>query len=309
MKMLLFGKNGQVGWELQRSLAPLGHVVALSSKSFSLCGDLNDPVGLQQTIRTVKPDVIINAAAYTAVDKAEEEHQLAYAINALGPGVLAEEAKRLDAWLIHYSTDYVFDGTGSRPRTEADSTGPLNIYGKTKRSGEKNVIASGCRHLILRTSWVYAVQGKNFIKTILKLARERDCLQIVDDQVGSPTGAELIADITAHLVQSLKIHHSQTDISGLYHLAAHGYASWYGVAHFILTQALEANVSLKTLPDQLQPIASIDYPTPAKRPLNSRLDTSNLQQTFHLYLPEWQVGVQRVVAEILTNQSFSSNPI
>lgn len=304
MKILLFGKNGQVGWELQRSLAPLGHLVALSANSASLCGDLTDPAGLQKTIRTVKPDFIINAAAYTAVDKAEKEHQLAHTINAHGPGVLAEEAKQVNAWFIHYSTDYVFDGTSDLPGIETDDINPLNIYGKTKQAGEKNIIASGCQHLILRTSWIYAAYGKNFIKTILKLARERDRLQIVDDQIGAPTGAELIADITAHLIELIRCRRDDNEISGLYHLTAQGYTSWYELARFVLQQAYDANVSLTILPDQLDPVASKDYPTLAKRPLNSRLNTLKLQNTFHFYLPEWRTGVKRTVAEILAGQAL-----
>ena len=305
MKILLFGKNGQVGWELQRSLAPLassGQLIALGTDSQTMCGNLTDPTGIQQTVQTVKPDIIINAAAYTAVDKAEKESQLAHTINAVAPAVLAQEASRLNAWLIHYSTDYVFDGSGDQPRTEADVTNPLNVYGETKLAGEKSIIEAGCPHIILRTSWVYAAFGNNFIKTILRLAQERDQLQIVDDQIGAPTGAELIADVTAHIVQSLRNQKSNPSVSGLYHLTAQGETSWYGFARFILTQAASANVVLKTSPGNLHPIDSADYPTPAKRPLNSRLNAEKLRQSFHLCLPEWQSGVSRTLTEILANQ-------
>lgn len=306
MKILLLGKNGQVGWELQRSLAPLastGQLIALGTDSQEICGNLADPEGIRQTVQAVKPDMIINAAAYTAVDKAEKEFQLAQTINAHAPAVLAEEAGRLNAWLIHYSTDYVFDGSGDQPRTEIEAANPLNVYGKTKLAGEQNIVESGCLHIILRTSWVYATFGNNFVKTILRLAQERDQLQIVADQIGAPTGAELIADVTAHIVQSLRNHADNTTVSGLYHLTAKGYTSWHGFADFILKQAATADVSLKTTPGNLHSITSADYPTPAVRPLNSRLNSTKLQKTFNLCLPEWQDGVSRTLTEILTNQS------
>lgn len=305
MKILLFGKNGQVGWELQRSLAPLaspGQLVALGTDSQTMCGNLADPAGIRKTIQTVKPDIIVNAAAYTAVDKAEQESQLAQIVNAIAPGVLAEEARRSNAWFIHYSTDYVFDGSGDRFHTENDAPNPLNVYGKTKLAGENNIIETDCRHVILRTSWVYATFGSNFIKTILRLAQERDQLRIVSDQIGAPTGAELIADVTAHIVRSLQSKVNETPVSGLYHLAARGHTSWYGFAHYILTQAARADVLLKTSTGSLYPIPSTEYPTPAVRPLNSRLDTTKLQKTFNLYLPDWQDGVFRTLSEILVNQ-------
>ena len=305
MKILLFGKNGQVGWELQRSLAPLaspGQLIALGTDSQVMCGNLADQAGIRKTILDVGPDIIVNAAAYTAVDKAEQESQLAQAVNAEAPGVLAEEARRLNAWLIHYSTDYVFDGSGDQFHTENDTPNPLNVYGKTKLAGESNIIETDCRHVILRTSWVYATYGSNFIKTILRLAQERDQLRIVSDQIGAPTGAELIADVTAHIVQSLRNRENEKSISGLYHLAAQGHISWYGFAHYILSQAASANVSLKTTTGNLYPIPSTEYPTPAVRPLNSRLDTTKLQKTFNLYLPDWHDGVFRTLSEILMNQ-------
>ncbi|AEJ00475.1 dTDP-4-dehydrorhamnose reductase [Nitrosomonas sp. Is79A3] len=296
MKILLFGGNGQVGWELQRSLIPLGELIALNSASENYCGDLTNLTGIKQTIRKIVPDIIVNAAAYTAVDKAENEPELAQILNAEAPGVLAQEAKQINARLIHYSTDYVFNGTGDQPYLETDPTEPLNVYGKTKLEGEKNIQTSGCSHLIFRTSWVYATYGNNFIKTMLRLAQHRDKLTIVNDQIGSPTGAELIADVTAHAMLTLK---RNPEVSGLYHLVAKGNTSWYDFAKFILKHAEHANIPLKVQSIALQPIKSSDFPLPAKRPLNSRLNICKLQKTFNLILPEWQVGVSRTLTEIL----------
>ena len=301
MKILLFGKNGQVGWELQRSLAPLGELIALNSASEEFCGDLTDLAGIRQTIRKVAPDIIVNAAAYTAVDKAESEAELAHILNAQAPGILAQEAKQLNAWLIHYSTDYVFNGGGDQPHLETDVTDPLNVYGKTKLEGENNIIASECLHLIFRTSWVYAVNGNNFVKTILRLAHQRDKLTIVNDQIGSPTGAELIADITADVLLSLK---HQSEVSGVYHLTAKGYTSWYEFAGFILEHARRTNFPLKIQSDALLPIMSVDFPLPAERPLNSRLNTYKLEKTFALNLPAWQAGVFRTLTEILSKERW-----
>jgi len=296
MKILLFGKNGQVGWELQRSLAPLGELIALNSTSEEFCGDLTNLTGLKKTIRKIAPDVIVNAAAYTAVDKAESEPELAHILNAQAPDILAQEARQLDAWLIHYSTDYVFNGAGNQPYLETDVTDPLNIYGKTKLEGEKNIITSGCSYLIFRTSWIYAANGNNFIKTILRLAQQRDKLEVVNDQIGSPTGAELLADITAYTLFSLK---HKPEVSGLYHLVAGGCTSWYDFARFILEYARCVNFPLKIQSDTLLPIAGKDFPLPAKRPLNSRLNTSKLENTFNLILPAWQTGASRTLTEIL----------
>lgn len=296
MKILLFGKNGQVGWELQRSLAPLGELIALNSTSKEFCGDLTNLIGLKRTIRKIAPDVIVNATAYTAVDKAESEPELAHVLNAQAPDILAQEARQLNAWLVHYSTDYVFNGAGNQPYLETDVTDPLNIYGKTKLEGEKNIITSGCSYLIFRTSWVYATNGNNFIKAILRLAQQRDKLEVVNDQVGSPTGAELLADITAYTLFSLKY---KPEVSGLYHLVAGGCTSWYDFARFILEYARYVNFPLKIQSDTLLPIASKDFPLPAKRPLNSRLNTSKLENTFNLILPAWQTGVSRTLTEIL----------
>ena len=300
-KILLFGKNGQVGWELQRSLAPLGELVALDSQgkhaqSQHLCGDFTNLQGIVQTIRDVAPDVIVNAAAHTAVDKAESEPELARTINALAPGVLAQEAKRSGAWLVHYSTDYVFDGSGDRPWLETDATGPLGVYGKTKLEGEEAILATGCKHLIFRTSWVYAARGGNFAKTMLKLAQERDSLNVINDQIGAPTGADLLADITAHAIRTAL---QRPDVSGLYHLVASGQTSWHGYASFIIDLARQAGVAIKVAPEAIQPVPTSAFPTPAKRPMNSRLNTSKLQNTFNLNLPHWQSGVTRLLAEIL----------
>ncbi|MDO8292001.1 MAG: dTDP-4-dehydrorhamnose reductase [Gallionella sp.] len=299
MKILLFGKNGQVGWELQRSLAPLGELIALDADSREMCGDFTDLDGLIRTIRAVAPDVIVNAAAHTAVDKAESEPELVRAINALAPAALAQEAKRCNAWLIHYSTDYVFDGSGEQPWREADATAPLNVYGATKLEGEQLIQQAACRHLIFRTSWVYGARGGNFAKTMLRLAQERDSLTVINDQIGAPTGADLLADITAHAIRSARQH---TELSGLYHLVAAGETSWHGYASFVLDYARRAGIPLKVAPDAIQPVPSSAFPTPAKRPLNSRLDTAKLQSAFGLALPVWQNGVVRMLTEILDKQ-------
>ena len=296
MKILLFGKNGQVGWELQRSLAPLGELVALGADSQELCGDFTDLEGIARTVRAVAPDVIVNAAAYTAVDKAESEPELAHTINALAPGVLAQEALRGNAWLINYSTDYVFDGSGDKPWLETDTTAPLSVYGATKLEGEQLIQQSGCQHLIFRTSWVYGARGGNFAKTMLRLAQQRDTLTVINDQIGAPTGADLLADITAHAICTAK---TRAELSGLYHLVAGGETSWHGYASFVLNFARRAGVTLKVSPDAIQAVPTSAFPTPAKRPLNSRLDTKKLQHSFDLNLPLWQNGVERMLTEIL----------
>lgn len=296
IKILLLGKNGQVGWELQRSLAPLGELIALDAKSADYCGDFTNLEGLAQTIRAIAPDVIVNAAAHTAVDKAESEPDLARTINALAPAVLADEAKRLGAWLVHYSTDYVFDGSGETPRLETDVTAPLSVYGNSKLEGENAIIASGCQHLIFRTSWVYAARGGNFAKTMLKLAQERDELKIINDQIGAPTGADLLADVTAHAIRKAL---TASEVSGLYHLVASGETSWHGYASFVIELARQAGVDIKVAADAIQAVPTTAFPTPAKRPLNSRLNNNKLQNTFDLTLPHWQSGVTRLLVEIL----------
>ncbi|MBH2020094.1 dTDP-4-dehydrorhamnose reductase [Polaromonas sp.] len=296
MKLLLLGKNGQVGWELQRSLAPLGELIALDRHSTNLCGDLSDLQGLARTVQTLRPDLIVNAAAHTAVDKAESEPELARTINALAPGVLAQEAEKLGAWLVHYSTDYVFDGGGAQPWRETDTTAPLSVYGRTKREGEQ-LIAEHCpRHLIFRTSWVYAARGGNFAKTMLRLAQERERLSVIDDQWGAPTGAELIADVTAHAIRQAM---QRPQDAGLYHLAARGEITWNGYAKHVIAQAGRAQSAIKIIANEIASVPTSAFPTPARRPHNSRLDCSRLQATFGLTLPPWQHGVDRMLAEIL----------
>lgn len=296
MKILLFGKNGQVGWELQRSLAPLGEVICPAPDSQELCGDFENIKAIEKTVRTVSPDVIINAAAYTAVDRAESESELARTINALAPAALAREAARCDALLVHYSTDYVFDGSGDRPWTEADVAKPINVYGMTKLEAEQAILAAGCRHLIFRTSWVYAARGNNFVKTILRLAQERDQLQVIDDQVGAPTGAELIADVTAHAIVFTR---TRQKAEGLYHLVAHGETSWHGLARFVIDRAYHANIELKTRLDAIHPVPTSAFPRQARRPGNSRMDPGKLERNFGLTLPHWQTGVARALDEML----------
>jgi dTDP-4-dehydrorhamnose reductase len=298
MKILLFGKGGQVGWELQRSLAVLGEVVALDFGSVGLCGNFADLAGLAATIRQVAPDVIVNAAAHTAVDKAESEPELARTLNALAPGVLADEAQRLGAWLVHYSTDYVFDGSGNTPWRETDATGPLSVYGQTKLEGEQ-AVARCTRHLIFRTSWVFAARGGNFAKTMLRLAREREQLSVIADQFGAPTGAELLADVTAHALRSVLSEPESSRLAGLYHLVAAGETSWHGFACHVLERAQARGQTLKAGPANVLAIGTADYPTPAKRPFNSRLDTTRLRTAFGLHLPDWRIGVDRMLDEIL----------
>ena len=293
MKILLLGKGGQVGWELQRSLAPLGEVMALDHDDG---GSFTDPAGLLARVQAYAPQVIVNAAAHTAVDKAESEPDLVRQINASTPTLVAIEAARLGALLVHYSTDYVFDGSGSTPRHEDAPINPLSVYGATKAEGEDGIRASGCHHLILRTSWVYAARGGNFAKTMLRLAAEREQLKVIDDQIGAPTGAELLADITAHMLRAARVNPA---LCGTYHAVAGGETSWYDYARFVIETARAKGQPIKVAPDQILPIPTSSYPTPAKRPLNSRLDASKLQQRFGLRLPHWQQGVARMLTEIL----------
>ncbi len=296
MKVLLLGKGGQVGWELQRSLAPLGTVTACDFDTpGSLKSDFSDPDSIAALVRAVQPDLIVNSAAHTAVDKAESEPELARAINATSPGVIAREAAATGAWLVHYSTDYVFDGSGDAPRTEDATTAPLSVYGRTKLEGEELIRASGCRHLIFRTSWVYAARGGNFARTMLRLAAERDALNVIDDQIGAPTGAELLADVTALAVVKAQ---ANPGLAGTYHCAAGGETSWHGYARFVIEWARAHGVPVKVAADAVQAIPTSAYPTPAQRPLNSRLDTRRLQAAFDLVLPHWQTGVERMLTEI-----------
>lgn len=294
MKILLLGKNGQVGWELQRALAPLGNVVVLDRHSAEYCGDLANLEGLRNTVRVIKPDVIVNAAAYTAVDKAESDQATAQLINADATRILAEEAVALDAWLIHYSTDYVFDGTGETPWKENSPVCPVNFYGTSKLAGEQAITASGCKHLIFRTSWVYGARGNNFAKTMLRLAKDRESLNVIADQVGAPTGAELLADVAAHSIRKAR---ADASVSGIYHLAATGEVSWHGYAQFAIDFAKAQGEALAV--SAVLPIPTTAYPTPAARPLNSRMDTQKLRDTFSLHLPDWQSGVTRMLMEIL----------
>jgi dTDP-4-dehydrorhamnose reductase len=298
LKILLLGKNGQVGWELQRSLAPLGEVLALDRHSTYHCGDLSKPEQLAQTVLTYKPDFIVNAAAHTAVDKAESEPELAKVLNTEAPAALAKAAAQVGAWLVHYSTDYVFDGSGTHARQEGEGTGPLSVYGQTKLDGEKAIFASGCKYLIFRTSWVYAARGGNFAKTMLRLAQERDKLTIINDQHGAPTGADLIADVTAHAMRRV-LNTQNISFSGVYHLVASGETTWHGYASHVITQAKAIKPELGWKVVNFDSVTTSAFPTPAKRPLNSRLCTYKLQHAFGLVLPPWQQGVKRMLTEIL----------
>ena len=297
MKILLLGKNGQLGWELQRSLAPLGELVACDFDTpGELKADFADAASLVALVRRVQPQLVVNSAAHTAVDKAESEPELARAINATAPGVLAREAAALGALLVHYSTDYVFDGSGDTPRSEDAPTGPLSVYGRTKLEGEELIRASGCRHLILRTSWVYAARGGNFARTMLRLAAERETLNVISDQVGAPTGADLLADVSAHAVRGVL---AEPALSGSYHCVAGGETNWFDYARFVVEWARAHGQPVRVAPDALHAIPTSAYPTPARRTLNSRLATHKLQRAFGLTLPHWQTGVERLLVEIL----------
>lgn len=296
MKILLLGKNGQVGWELQRSLAPLGDVIALDSRSTEYCGELTNLAGIKATVEALQPSIIVNAAAYTAVDKAEGEASQAHLINTLAPSVLAQAAQACGACLVQYSTDYVFNGGGQLPWRESDPTGPLNVYGQTKLEGEQLIAQHCSNHLIFRTSWVYAARGNNFAKTMIRLAQERSSLTVINDQFGAPTGAELLADVTAHALRSsLKT----PELAGLYHVTASGETTWYDYARFVLNHAQQLGVPLKANAEQVTPVPTSTFPTPAKRPHNSRLDCRRFCHAFDLTLPHWQLGVTRMLTETL----------
>lgn len=297
MKLLLLGANGQVGWELRRSLAPLGALIALDRQSLGEA-DFARPDSLAALVERVAPDVIVNAAAHTAVDKAESEPELARALNADAPGVLARAAAARGALLVHYSTDYVFDGSGTQARDEDAATGPLSVYGHSKLAGEQAIRESGARHLILRTSWVYGARGQNFPKTMVRLAQERAALRVIDDQVGAPTGADLLADVTAHALRGVQ---AQPALAGTYHVTAAGETSWHGLARLAIDTALALRPELPWRVERIDPIPTSDYPTPARRPLNSRLDTTRLQAAFGLQMPPWQGGVRRMLTEFLTS--------
>lgn len=299
MNILLFGKTGQVGWELQRALAPLGNLIALDVHSKDYCGDFSNPEGIAETVRKIKPDVIVNAAAHTAVDKAESEPEFAQLLNATSVEAIAKEAAQIGAWVVHYSTDYVFPGDGETPWSETDATAPLNVYGQTKLDGEKALQEHCPKHLIFRTSWVYAGKGNNFAKTMLRLAKERKELSVINDQVGAPTGAELLADCTAHAIRVAMV---KPDVAGLYHLVASETTTWYDYAALVFDEAKKAGVELAI--EKLNAVPTTAYLTPARRPHNSRLNTGKFQQNFNLVLPAWQVGVKRMLAELFTAQSI-----
>ena len=296
MKILLFGANGQVGWELQRSLSPLGELIALDRHSTELCGDLANLAGITNTIASVRPDVVVNAAAYTAVDKAEADIQTAQLINATAPGAMAQAASAVGAWLVHYSTDYVFDGSGDTPWMEANPTGPLNAYGRTKLDGEQRIASHCAKHLIFRTSWVYAARGANFAKTMLRLAQERETMQVINDQFGAPTGADLLADVTAHAIRQVL---NRPEDAGVYHLAAAGQTTWFEYAKHVVAQSFSAQEAPEIIVKAINPVATSAFPTAAKRPHNSRLNTGKLERTFGLTLPPWQLGVNRMLKETL----------
>jgi dTDP-4-dehydrorhamnose reductase len=289
VRILLTGKNGQVGWELSRALAPLGEVVAFGREEL----DLAVPDRIVSAVRTVRPDVIANAAAYTAVDRAESEPEAAHTINAVAAGILAEEAKRAGALLVHYSTDYVFDGAKNAPYVEEDPPNPLNAYGRSKLVGEYSIRAAGAPHLILRTSWVYAARGKNFFMTILRMLREKNPLRIVTDQIGAPTSAGALADATAELLRRYDTL-ALGKMSGTYHATAGGSTSWYGFAAQI---AQLERAALPQMPP-IVPIASSEYPLPAPRPKNSRLSNEKLLRRFGVKLPPWEVCLEACHARL-----------
>jgi len=294
MKILLTGKNGQLGFELQRALAPLGELVAIGQAD---C-DLGDGAALRALVRELAPDVIVNPAAYTAVDKAESDADRAAAVNAAAPGILGEEAARLNALVLHYSTDYVFDGAAAGAYTEDDHPAPQGVYGSTKLAGERLLAEANPRHLILRTSWVVGAHGGNFAKTMLRLAFEREQLGVVADQFGAPTSAALLADVSAQLIRQYQREGASGFPYGTYHVTASGATSWHEYARFVIAAALAAGKPLKTSPQQVLPLSTVQYPTPARRPANSRLDTSRFRDTFGLRLPPWQDGVRHVLEQI-----------
>lgn len=293
MKILLLGKNGQVGWELQRSLAPLGEVLALDRNSTTHCGDLSNLEGLAETVRVFRPQVVVNAAAYTAVDKAESDSSTAHLVNALAPEVLSQACATLGALLVHYSTDYVFDGSGQTPWLETDATGPLNVYGHSKLAGEQGIAKQGAKHVIFRTSWVYGTEGGNFAKTMLRLAQERDKMAVINDQFGAPTGAALLADITAMCLQQPQA------LSGIYHLAAAGETTWHAYAEYVLQTAKRLKPEMAYKVKEVAAVPTSEFPTPAQRPLNSRLNCSKLQNDLQCQLPDWQKGVDAMLSKIL----------
>ena len=296
MKLLLFGKRGQVGWELQRALAPLGEVVAPDRDATRPGGDLSRLSELAGTVEAVRPDAIVNAAAYTAVDCAESAPDAARLVNATALALLAREAARSGAWLVHYSSDHVYDGSGVRPWTEGDATAPLNVYGRTKLEGDEAIRASGCRHLILRTSWIHAPRRANFARTILSLAAAQERIEVVDDQIGAPTSAELVADVTAYALRAAL---EQPALGGTYHVAAAGETSRHGWARCLVEAARSRGAPLRAAPEAIVAVPSDACAARARRPLNSRLDCRKLERAFRLAMPPWQHGVERMIAELL----------
>lgn len=299
MNILLFGKTGQVGWELQRALAPLGNLIALDLHSKDFCGDFSNPEGIAETVRNIRPDVIVNAAAHTAVDKAETDRELSELLNARSVEAIAKAAASIGAWVVHYSTDYVFPGTGEKPWCETDATAPLNVYGETKLAGEQALQKHCEKHLIFRTSWVYAGKGNNFAKTMLKLAKSREELSVINDQFGAPTGAELLADCTAH---AIRVAWNKPEVAGLYHLVASGTTTWHDYAALVFEEARKAGIELAL--SKMNAVPTSAYPTPAKRPANSRLNTEKFQHNFGLTLPSWEKGVKRMLEELFTTTSI-----
>jgi dTDP-4-dehydrorhamnose reductase len=293
MRILLLGKAGQVGWELQRSLAPLGAVTALGHAE----ADLGQPASLRPLVLAHRPDVIVNAAAYTAVDRAESDPETAMRINGEAVGVLGECAADLGALMVHFSTDYVFDGSGSRPWREDDPVSPLNAYGRSKLAGERALARAGCRHVVFRTSWVYAARGHNFVRTMLRLADERESLRVVSDQFGVPTPAALLADVTARAIERCAA--DCEALSGIYHVCPRGETTWHGVAVAALRAALDAGASLRCTPERVIPVTTDEFPTPARRPSNSRLSVERIEWALGMRLPEWHEPLPAVVAALL----------
>ena len=302
MKILLFGKDGQVGWELRRSLSWLGDLICFGRKE----ADLENLPALYRVIEQHRPHVVVNAAAYTAVDKAESDDATAKAVNAVAAGVLAEEAAKHNAWLVHYSTDYVYDGTKSSPYVESDVTCPLSVYGKTKREGDELIRKHNPKHMIFRTSWVYAARGRNFIRTILGLAQKRDDLKVIDDQFGAPTSAGLIADVTALVIYLVWQQSDQVrrDLAGTYHLVAAGETNWFDFAQFVLEQAQARGVAVKVKPSQLLAISTDEYRVTAKRPKNSRMATDKIREAFGIHLPHWHYHVDLMLDDILAKKEL-----
>ncbi len=293
--ILLTGKDGQVGFELQRALAPLGEVIAVDRAE---C-DLADAAAIRDLMRRVRPQIVVNPAAYTAVDKAESERDVAMAINAAAPGVLGEEAARIGAWVVHYSTDYVFDGAQSEPYRETDTPNPLNVYGASKLAGEHALEASGARYIILRTSWVVGANGSNFVKTILRLAAECESLSVVDDQFGAPTSAALLADVTAQLIGRAGREGVDDFPFGLYHLTASGETTWHDYACHVVNSARRAGRPLKLQTSDIRAVSTGEYSLPAARPANSRLSTEKFREAFDLHLPDWRSGLDHILMQIL----------